>query len=84
MALIGFKMYYSFPNIGADRNTFKWSLDAGVTWQKYSLPIGAYGLPSLEEAFQNEIVKKGGDQTGITLQPNKVTLKTILKLEPNY
>jgi len=84
MALTGLETYYSFPNIGTNRNTFKWSSDAGATWHEYSLPVGVYELSSIENAIQTELVIKGGSRTGIIIQANKVTLKAILKLESDY
>jgi len=83
MALIDLESYYSFSNIDATRNS-RWSLDAGVRWHNYKMPVGVYELLNIEQAIQNEIVKNSGDQTGIRLQPNKITLKTILKLKNDY
>jgi len=52
MALTGLETYFSFPNVGSERNTSKWSLDAEVTWHKYLLPVGAYKLTNIEGAIQ--------------------------------
>lgn len=84
MALVDLETYYSFPNIDTTRNAIKWSPDDGTTWHEFKLPIGAYELSDIEEAIQNEVVKKGGKKTSIEIQPNKVTLKAILKLSNGY
>lgn len=84
MALVDLETYYSFPNIDATRNSLKWSPDNGTTWHEFKLPIGAYELSDIEEAIQNNVAKKGGTKKSISLQPNKVTLKAILKLTDGY
>jgi len=58
MGLTGLETYYSFPKVDADRNTFKWSSDAGVRWHEYSLPKGVYELTNIEKAIQNELEKE--------------------------
>jgi len=84
MALVGLETYYSFPNIDATRNTIQWSPDGGTNWHELKLPFGVYELSDIERAIQIEVVKNGGAKKGIKIQPNKITLKTILKLNDEY
>ena len=40
MALVNLETYYSFPNIDASNNNFRYSPDNGVTWVNINIPEG--------------------------------------------
>ena len=41
MALVNLEIYYSFPNIDAKNNNFKYSFNGGDTWVNVNIPEGA-------------------------------------------
>jgi len=84
MALTSLDTFYSFPNVDADKNTLKWSSDAGNTWHTLILPLGSYELANISEAIQKDVLANGGEEDGITIQANEITFKVILKLKTNY
>lgn len=89
MALVNLETYYSFPNIDAKNNNFRYSPDAGSTWFDINVPEGCYEVADVDEYLQR-IMKENGhldtsnDTAPITVEPNSNTLKSVLKIEEGY
>ena len=83
MALVNLETYYSFPNIDAKRNHFKYSPD-GTSWFEFRLPVGCYVLKEINDTIQSKIKENGHNEKGVTITANTITLKTILKLANGY
>ena len=89
MALVGLETYYSFPNIDATNNNFRYSPDGSETWFNVNVPEGSYEMADINEYLQR-IMKENGHYDAanaeccITLQPNSNTLKSVLNIAPNY
>ena len=89
MALVNLETYYSFPNINATNNHFKYSSDGGETWFDINVPEGCYEITDINEYLQR-IMKENGhydmenEEYCIALEPNSNTLKSVLKIAPNY
>lgn len=89
MALINLETYYSFPNIDATNNNFRYSPDNGATWINIDLPEGSYEIVDISEYIQR-IMKENGhykindDKYNITLEPNNNTLRSVLEIAANY
>ena len=89
MALVNLETYYSFPNIDAANNYFRYSPDAGVTWFEIYIPEGSYDLTDINDTIQQKTRQNGHYDSGnedyyITISANSNTLKSVLILENNY
>ena len=73
VAMVNLETYYSFANIRKGNNSFKWSVDEGMTWTLLHIPTGCYEL----KAINAEITCIRGN-SDITILPNVNTLKCIL------
>jgi hypothetical protein len=82
MALVNLETYYSFPNIDASNNNFRYSPDNGVTWVNINIPEGSYEIVDIQEYIQR-IMKENGHEHNLTLEPNNNTLKSVLEISPN-
>ena len=83
MALVNLETYYSFPNIDASNNNFRYSPDNGLTWVNINIPEGSYEIVDIQEYIQR-IMKENGHEHNLTLEPNNNTLKSVLEISPNY
>ena len=89
MALINLETYYSFPNIDATNNHFRYSPDGGDTWFDVNIPEGCYEITDINDYLQR-IMKEHGhydaanEESYISIQPNSNTLKSVLSIAPNY
>jgi len=85
MALARVETYYSFPNITIDNNKLRVSFDGGKTWKVIEIPVGCYEVYAINNELQRLIKEAGGEESMITISPNKNTLKCILKIkDKNY
>ena len=85
IALINLETYYSFPNVDASNNYFRYSPDAGVTWFEIYIPEGSYDISDIDDTVQQKMRQNGHyDSTNITISANSNTLKSILILENDY
>jgi hypothetical protein len=89
MALVNLETYYSFPNITAENNQFKYSPDDGVSWFTIFIPEGSYEVKDLNESIQDQMKQKNhydnvNDKYYISITPNASTLRCILTLENKY
>jgi hypothetical protein len=89
MALVNLETYYSFPNIDATNNNFRYSANGGVSWFDIDVPEGCYEVADINEYLQR-IMKENGhydvsnNVATITLEPNSNTLKSVLNIAEGY
>ena len=89
MALVNLETYYSFPNIDATNNNFRYSPDNGATWFNIDIPEGSYEITDINDYVQR-IMKDNGhyDSTNdvyyITVEPNNNTLKSVVDIGVGY
>jgi hypothetical protein len=89
MALVNLETYYSFPNIDARNNNFRYSSDNGATWHNIDIPEGCYEIADINE-YIRRIMKGSGhyntanEEYYITLEPNSNTLRIVLNIASNY
>lgn len=90
MALVSLETFYSFPNIDASNNNFRYSPDDGKTWSQIEIPVGSYELVDINGYIQrimkqNRQYNSANESYYITLEPNNNTLKAVLNItEPRY
>ena len=89
MALVNLETFYSFPNISATNNNFRYSPDDGDTWVDIDIPEGCYEIADINEYLQRIMREKGHydatkEECCITLQPNTNTLKSVLTIATDY
>ena len=85
IALVNLETYYSFPNIDASNNYFRYSPDAGVTWFEIYIPEGSYDIVDINDTVQQKMRQNGHyDSANITISANSNTLKSVLILENDY
>lgn len=86
IALVNLKTYYSFPNIDASNNYFKYSTDSGTTWYEIYIPEGSYDIGDVNDTIQQKMRQNGhyDDEYYIAISANTNTLKSVLVLENNY
>src|ERR1043165_7417610 len=89
MALVNLETYFSFPNIDATNNNFKYSPDDGDTRVDVDIPEGCYEIADINGYLQRILKEKGHydamkEECCITLEPNSNTLKSVLTIAPNY
>ena len=89
IALINLETYYSFPNIDASNNYFRYSPDAGVTWFEIYIPEGSYDIVDINDTVQQKMRQNGhydsvNEEYYIAISANSNTLKSILILENDY
>jgi len=83
MALVSLDTYYSFPNVDATNNNFKYSPDNGVTWTDITIPEGSYEFDKISEVIEANL-RAQGHTKGITITPNPSTFRTELRIAENY
>ena len=54
MALVNLETYYSFPNIDASINYFRYSPDGGTTWVDIFIPEGSYDIVDINDTIQQK------------------------------
>jgi len=89
MALVNLETFFSFPNIDATNNNFRYSPDDGDTWVDIDIPEGCYEIADINEYLQRIMKEKGHydamkEECCITLQPNTNTLKSVLTIATDY
>lgn len=89
MALVSLETYYSFPNIDASNNNFRYSPNNGTTWVNIDIPEGSYEISDISEYIQrimkaNSHYDSNTDKYYISLRPNINTLKSVLYIAENY
>ena len=89
IALVNLETYYSFPNIDASNNYFKYSPDAGTTWFEIYIPEGSYDIRDINDLIQSRMRQNGhydsiNEDYYIMISANTNTLRSILMLENNY
>ena len=52
IALVNLETYYSFPNIVASNNYFRYSPDDGDTWFEMCIPEGSYDITDINDTIQ--------------------------------
>lgn len=89
MALVNLETYYSFPNIDATNNNFRYSPDNGATWYDINISEGIYEITDIDE-YVKRIMKDYGhydsvnDIYYISIEPNNNTLKSVVDIAANY
>ena len=89
MALVNLETYFSFPNIDASNNNFRYSPDKGPTWFDIDIPEGCYELIDINE-YIHKIMKENGHYNlsaarhNINLEPHNNTLKCVLDLAADH
>ena len=89
IALVNLETYYSFPNIDATKNYFRYSPDDGASWFEIYLPEGSYDITDINDTIQqkmrqNNHYDSANEEYYITISANSNTLKSVLILENNY
>ena len=89
IALVNLETYYSFPNIDASNNYFRYSPDDGDTWFEMCIPEGSYDITDINDTMQQKMRQNGhydptNEEYYITISANSNTLKSVLILENNY
>jgi len=89
MALVNLETYYSFPNIGATNNVFRYSHDGGTTWTNILIPEGSYDVTDLNDTIQTKMKQSNhydgtNDAFYIKISANPNTLRSILTIQNNY
>ena len=74
LTMVNLVTYYSFANIReGDNNSFKWSVDDGMTWTILHVPTECYELKDINA----KMIRIRGN-SDITILPNVNTLQCIL------
>ena len=89
IALVNLETYYSFPNIDASNNYFRYSPDDGDTWFEMCIPEGSYDIIDINDTIQQKMRQNGhydltNEEYYIAISANSNTLKSVLILENNY
>ena len=89
IALVNLETYYSFPNIDASNNYFRYSPDNGITWFEIYIDEGSYDIVDINDTIQQKMRQNGhydsaNEKYYITISANSNTLKSVLILENNY
>ena len=89
IALINLETYYSFPNVDASNNYFRYSPDNGITWFEIYINEGSYDIVDINDTVQQKMRQNGhydsaNEKYYITISANSNTLKSVLILENNY
>ena len=89
MALVNLETYYSFPNIDATNNYFRYSPDGGATWVEMHLPEGCYSVNDVNDTIQQKMMQNGyydpiNEDYYIEISTNTNTLKSVLSLDNHY
>ena len=89
MAFVDLATYYSFPNIDATNNNFRYSPNGVSPWFNIEIPEGSYEITDINDHIQR-IMKENGhydrvnSEYCISIEPNTNTLKTVLNIAEHY
>ena len=75
LALISANIWYSWHNITAKNNKFRYSPDGSV-WVDLAVPPGAYNIIDINAGTKRIVKAKGEDPENIGIIPNYNTLKS--------
>jgi hypothetical protein len=89
VALVNLETYYSFPNIDATNNLFRYSPDDGRTWYDILVPEGSYEIDDISKHIERVMKQQNHydssrNKSFITLSANPSTLKSIMEIAPRY
>jgi hypothetical protein len=89
MALVNLETYYSFPNIDATNNNFRYSPDAGKTWFNIHIPEGSYEIEDINDYVrrtmkENRHYDAANEKYDIKIEPNNNTLKCVMNITRNF
>ena len=97
MSLLNLETYFSFPNIDATNNHFRYTPDfyersdviGSSPWTDVFIPEGCYEITDINDYIQRTMKENGhydtvNNEYYISLQPNTNTLKSVLNIAPNY
>ena len=85
MALCRLETYFSFPNINANNNSIRISIDSGKNWFDLKIPIGCYGINGINETLQRLLLENNSNdekvkEPYVVLSGNINTLKCVLEI----
>jgi len=97
MCLLNLETYFSFPNISATNNHFRYTPNADRRlaetrdheWFDVFIPEGCYEITDINDYLQR-IMKENGhydtvnEQPNVSIEPNSNTLKSVLTIAPLY
>ena len=89
MALVNLETYYSFPNIDASNNIFRYSPDAGKTWYNINIPEGCYEIEDINDYIhrimkENKHYDLANEKYSVKIEPNNNTLKCVMNITGNF
>jgi hypothetical protein len=89
VALVNLETYYSFPNIDATNNLFKYSIDDGNHWFGSNIPEGSYEIDDINKHIERVLKRQthyhvARNSLPITLSANPSTLKSIMEIAPRH
>ena len=89
MALVNLETYYSFPNIDATNNNFRYSPNGESPWFNIEIPEGCYEITDINEHIQrimkeNEHYDRVNSDYCISIQPNTNTLRSVVNITGDY
>jgi hypothetical protein len=97
MCLLNLETYFSFPNISATNNHFRYTPDTDRIsaetrdheWFDVFIPEGCYEITDVNDYLQRIMKERGhyndaDAQPNISIEPNSNTLKSVLTIAPNY
>ena len=97
MSLLNLETYFSFPNIDASNNHFRYTPDAegrlvetgDHEWFDVFIPEGCYEITDVNDYIQRTMKDNGhydavNNEHSISLEPNTNTLKSVLTIASNY
>jgi hypothetical protein len=89
IALVNLETYYSFPNIDATNNNFRYSPDAGKTWFNINIPEGSYEIEDINDHIHrimkdNRHYDAANGKYHIIIEPNNNTLKCAMNIAGNF
>ena len=84
LALISADLWYSWHNIKASNNKFRYSNNSGTNWYNLTLTPGAYNVTDINTEIKRLIKANGHEPDNVTITPNYNTLKSRLTLANGY
>ena len=89
IAFVNLETYYSFPNIDATNNYFRYSPDGGTSWFEIYIPEGSYDITDINDTIQQKMRQNGhydpaNEGYYIAISANSNTLKSVLIIDNNY
>jgi hypothetical protein len=89
VALVNLETYYSFPNIDATNNAFKYSPDDGRTCTDILIPEGSYEIDDISKCIERIMKQQNHydvarNKAFISLSANPSTLKSVMEITGRY